>query len=337
MLCGRGADARPPAPALLVVPASLLGNWRAEAARFAPSLKLCFLHPAENDRETLAEIASAPAEHLAAADLAITTYTMLCAADLARRAALAAGDPGRGAGDPQSGDAPEPGREKAGGGRPHRPDRHAGGEPAGRPRGRCSTSSIPVLLGSRTVFASFVKKLQARPAQPFAPLRRLVSPYILRRLKTDPQHHRLISPRRPRPTATASSPERRSGSTSTWWERCSAPWRPPRASSGADWCSARCCGSSRCATIPASSPAMPSTPPGASGKFLRLAELCEELAARQERVLIFTQYREIIDPLAEYAANPVRPRRAGAARRHGGGRAARRGRPLPGGTTDRRS
>jgi non-specific serine/threonine protein kinase len=40
--------------------------------------------------------------------------------------------------------------------------------------------------------------------------------------------------------------------------------------------------------------------PADSGKFLRLAEICEELAARQEKVLIFTQFREIIDPLATH-------------------------------------
>jgi len=40
--------------------------------------------------------------------------------------------------------------------------------------------------------------------------------------------------------------------------------------------------------------------PEASGKFRRLGELCEELAGRQEKVLIFTQFREIIDPLAEH-------------------------------------
>lgn len=36
----------------------------------------------------------------------------------------------------------------------------------------------------------------------------------------------------------------------------------------------------------------------ASGKFLRLAEICEEIASRQEKVLIFTQFREITEPLA---------------------------------------
>ena len=43
----------------------------------------------------------------------------------------------------------------------------------------------PGLLGSRKVFQSFVKSLQAREENPFAPLRQLVGPYILRRLKTD--------------------------------------------------------------------------------------------------------------------------------------------------------
>jgi non-specific serine/threonine protein kinase len=37
--------------------------------------------------------------------------------------------------------------------------------------------------------------------------------------------------------------------------------------------------------------------PDDSGKFLRLAELCEEIASRQEKVLIFTQYREMTAPL----------------------------------------
>jgi non-specific serine/threonine protein kinase len=42
--------------------------------------------------------------------------------------------------------------------------------------------------------------------------------------------------------------------------------------------------------------------PGRSGKFGRLRELCEELAARQEKALIFTQFREITEPLAAFLA-----------------------------------
>ena len=43
----------------------------------------------------------------------------------------------------------------------------------------------PGLLGSAKEFAAFTKRLAARPHRPFAPLRELVRPYILRRLKTD--------------------------------------------------------------------------------------------------------------------------------------------------------
>jgi non-specific serine/threonine protein kinase len=42
--------------------------------------------------------------------------------------------------------------------------------------------------------------------------------------------------------------------------------------------------------------------PGRSGKFARLAEICAELAERQERVLVFSQFREIVEPLADFLA-----------------------------------
>src|SRR5215831_13901895 len=78
LLCLRHEASAPrQAPSLLVIPASLLGNWRSEAVRFAPSLRLIFLHPAETDQHTLTQIAVSPATHLADADLIITTYTML--------------------------------------------------------------------------------------------------------------------------------------------------------------------------------------------------------------------------------------------------------------------
>ena len=63
--------------------------------------------------------------------------------------------------------------------------------------------------------------------------------------------------------------------------------------------------------------------PADSGKFQRLREICEELAERQEKVLVFTQFREITEPLAEHPGGRLRPARAGAARRDAGGQAAR--------------
>ena len=39
-----------------------------------------------------------------------------------------------------------------------------------------------------------------------------------------------------------------------------------------------------------------------SGKFARLGELCESIAARQDKVLVFTQFREMTAPLSGYLA-----------------------------------
>ena len=56
------------APALVVVPTSLMGNWQAEAARFAPGLRVLLLHG--KDRKTLFD-------QVDTADLVLTTYALL--------------------------------------------------------------------------------------------------------------------------------------------------------------------------------------------------------------------------------------------------------------------
>ena len=62
--------------------------------------------------------------------------------------------------------------------------------------------AVPVCLtlsGSRSAFQCCIERLQAREEKPFAPLRQLVGPYILRRLKTD----RAIASDLPEKTETA--------------------------------------------------------------------------------------------------------------------------------------
>jgi non-specific serine/threonine protein kinase len=39
-----------------------------------------------------------------------------------------------------------------------------------------------------------------------------------------------------------------------------------------------------------------------SGKFLRLVEICDEIASRQEKTLVFTQFREMAEPLSNVLA-----------------------------------
>src|SRR6185436_20075590 len=58
-------------PHVLGAPASLLGNWTAELARFAPSLRALVAHPSAMPA---AELTAARAPDLAGVDLVITSY-----------------------------------------------------------------------------------------------------------------------------------------------------------------------------------------------------------------------------------------------------------------------
>ena len=296
----RDGASRPGAPSILVVPASLLGNWRDEASRFAPSLKLRFLHPAETDRQTLADIAAAPEAHLAETDLVVTTYAMLVRqswlAGVSWRLVIL--DEAQAIKNPAT--------------RQSRAVRKLPGA------ARIALTGTPVenrlgdlwalfdflnpgLLGSRKVFQSFVKSLQAREENPFEPLRRLVGPYILRRLKTDPE----IIGDLPEKTETA----RYCNLTRTQVKLYGQVVRTMKREMESAVDIARrgvvlrsLLRLKQVCNHPSQLLGDGEFRPVDSGKFLRLAEICEELAERQEKVLVFTQFREIIDPLADHLA-----------------------------------
>ena len=300
LLLGERCDGarQPRAPSLLVVPASLLGNWRDEAARFAPSLKLRFLHPAETDRQTLADIAAAPEAHLADADLVVTTYAMLVRqtwlAEVSWR--LVVLDEAQAIRNPGT-----------------RQSRAVRKLPAAA---RIALTGTPVenrladlwalfdflnpgLLGSRAVFQSFVKSLQAREENPFAPLRQLVGPYILRRLKTD----RAIIDDLPEKTETARYCCLTRAQVKLYGQVVRTMQREMESAVDIARRGVVLRSLLRLKQVcnhPSQLLGDAEYRPADSGKFLRLAEICEELAERQEKVLVFTQFREIIDPLAEH-------------------------------------
>jgi non-specific serine/threonine protein kinase len=68
----------PSGPALLVVPASLVANWKAEIGRFAPSLATFYVHPSETPAASLAMMTDAKRRDamLSGTDLVVTTYAM---------------------------------------------------------------------------------------------------------------------------------------------------------------------------------------------------------------------------------------------------------------------
>jgi SNF2-related domain/SNF2 Helicase protein len=170
-------------PSLLVAPASLLANWSGEAARFAPGLRTVIAHPSEMPAEHLRPTATAP-DDIADADLVITSYGTLARvpwlAETEWRLAIL--DEAQAIKNPAAKQTRAVKAVKAG-------TRIAlTGTPIENRLG--DLWSIfdfvnPGLLGTAKQFSGFVKSLSERPQNPYAPLRELVRPYILRRLKTD--------------------------------------------------------------------------------------------------------------------------------------------------------
>ena len=295
----QGRD-RTSSPSLLVLPASLLGNWRSEAARFAPSLRLCFLHPSETDRETLTKVAAAPGRHLANVDLVITTYAMLTRqpwlVEVDWRLVIL--DEAQAIKNPST-----------------RQSRTARKLSA---RGRIALTGTPVenrlgdlwalfdflnpgLLGSAKVFQSFVKQLQEREDNRFAPLRQLVGPYILRRLKTD----RRIIADLPEKTEMTGYCHLSKTQVKCYEQVVRAMERDLESADDRARRGVVLRALLRLKQVcnhPSQLLGDGDYHATDSGKFLRLADICQELAERQEKVLLFTQFREIIEPLAAHLA-----------------------------------
>ena len=293
------AEGRGDRPAILVLPASLLGNWKAELARFAPTLRALAVHPSEQSRQELAALGRAPRKALKGVHVVLTTYGML-----ARQKWLVETDWGLVVID-----------EAQAIKNPRARQTRAVKQLRGRARIALTGTPVenrlldlwsifdflcPGLLGSEARFRGFVKALEAREQERWAPLRNLVGPYILRRLKTDrsiiadlpektemksfcglakPQavlYARAVAELKEALDGGLGGIERR-GLVLSFLMRFKQICNHPSHWLGDD-----------------------AFDPGHSGKFERLRELAEEIASRQEKVLVFTQFREMTEPLSAF-------------------------------------
>jgi len=301
ILSGReGKLAKERKPSLLVVPASLLGNWRSEARRFAPSLMLTFLHPAETDRKALDRIARSPVDRLQETDVAVTTYAMLTRQDWLTRVSwrLVILDEAQAIRNPSTHQAKAVKKLAA--------DARVvlTGTPVENRLGDLWSLFDflnPGLLGSAGVFKSFVKTLEARDRDRFAPLRRLVGPYILRRLKTD---RAIIAdlPEKVETTQYCSLTKKQVGLYEQTVRRMREALETIEGIARRGLVLQTLMRLKQVCNHPSQFVGDADYAPADSGKFARLAEICEELAERQEKVLIFTQFREIIGALADHLA-----------------------------------
>ena len=280
---------------LLIAPASLLANWAAEIERFAPTLTAIIAHPSAMTRE---ELNALDRDRLAGVDLVITSYGSLLRvpALLATSWRLAILD--------------EAQAIKTPGAKQTRAAKQIDA------RARIALSGTPIenrlgdlwsifdflnpgLLGTGKAFSTFTKHLSSQPHNPYAPLRALVRPYILRRLKTDK-------------SVIADLPDKTEVRAYCHLTRKQAALYQQAVSELATELG-RAEGMKRRGVVLASLMRLkqicnhPSQWLGDgswneadSGKLARLREIAEVIAAKQEKAIVFTQFREMTPPLAAF-------------------------------------
>ena len=287
------------APALLIVPASLLGNWKTEISRFAPDLSFFLAHSSENDQAALAEFQKDPAQGGRSLDLVITTYanasrqqwpTLLTWSLVILDEAQAI----KNAGAAQTRSVkkiPCNGRIVL------------TGTPVENQLGDLWSLfdfCCPGLLGNAAQFKRHIKAVERSEApEGFGALRKLVRPYILRRMKTDPG----IAPDLPEKTEMRVECPLSRRQAAFYEKTLKNLGKSLKDSSGM----------ARRGLVLATMVHLKQICnhpdlflnndvflPEESGKFDRLMEVAEPIRDRQEKMLVFTQFQSMTQPLAQF-------------------------------------
>jgi SNF2 family DNA or RNA helicase len=295
----RLAGERRCAPSLLIVPASLLGNWKQEAARFAPGLSVCLVHGSEMSAEELRRRTLDPEAGFADCDLVVISYGMVRRQAWLKqvRWSLIILD------EAQAIKNSETAQTKAVKGLKSERRLVMTGTPIENHVGElwslfdfCS----PGLLGSVAEFRRYLKRLSEQgDGQAYAGLRRLVQPYILRRQKTDPEISRDLPEKiemRAECGLTAQQAALYAGVVSDLkrqLKQVDGIQRRGLVLSSLLQFKQIC-------NHPAQFLEEGEYLPEHSAKFERLRQLCEPIRARQEKVLVFTQFQSLCEPLSEF-------------------------------------
>jgi len=286
-------------PALLVLPTSLLANWQTELARFAPSLRCLFLHSSQFNKYAMVAMAEDPAA-LNNIDVVLTTYGTLIRQEWLQQQhwQLLVLDEAQAIKNPTSRQTKAVKQIKA----------DARIALTGTPIENNLTDlwSLfdflnPGLLGSSKRFKAFVKSLSQRESDQYAPLRNLVGPYILRRMKTD---RSIINdlPEKTELSAYCGLSKIQAAQYQHAVTELAAAIEDLDGMKRRGLVLAYLMRFKQICNHPSQLLRDGEYNPKQSGKFQRLAELCEEIASRQEKLLLFTQFREMTAPLADFLA-----------------------------------
>ncbi len=305
-------------PSLLVAPASLLANWGTELDQFAPELSTRVVHPSAMTAAALK--AFGPAE-TAGLDLVITSYGSLlrisALADIDWRFAIL----------DEAQAIKNPGAKQTRAAKALRAEARIvlTGTPVENHLG--DLWSIfdfinPGLLGSARQFSLYAKGLAGRSNNPYGPLRELVRPYILRRMKTDKA---VISdlPDKTEVNAWCNLSRRQAALYEQAVRELEEALQDAQGMERKGQVLAMLMRLKQICNHPSQWLNDHGWAEQDSGKLTRLREIAEVAAARQEKMLLFTQFREATEPLAGFLAGvfgrpalvlhgqtPVRQRRA---------------------------
>ena len=293
-----------PLPVLIVMPASLLANWKAEAARFTPDLRVGVLHSSGMREEGKGKREEGKGEwekeeYLRQFDLVLTTYGQFTRMEKLRKLPFAAviADEAQAIKNPGSGQSKALRSVVS-------PRRLAltGTPVENRMSDLWSIFDFinPGLLGSLKSFQNATAK-----SNDFSVVRKLTRPFILRRLKTDKS---IIADLPDKTEIDVSTPL--SQKQALLYERTVEELRKALEEVKGDGSEMKRKGLvlaymlrfKQICDHPSLYLGTEAYKPDDSGKFIVLGERAAEVASRQEKMLVFTQYREMTDPLAEYLA-----------------------------------
>ncbi len=276
-------------PTLLIIPASLIGNWKIEIDRFAPSLKYRIAHSSGNGILCPSSVDF---------DVLIATYGSVGKMEWLynQHWDLIIAD------EAQAIKNPSAKKTKA--------------IKALKSKHRLALTGTPIenhlsdlwslfdfvsqgLLGSAKDFEGFLKRKTKSGESPYAGLRTLVRPYILRRLKTDKN---VISDL-PDKTELKTYCSLSRGQAALYQRSVESLERDIKNVDGIKRRGLILSYLMRFKQIcnhPSQFVKDGKFLEADSGKFLRLKEICEIISKKQEKVLVFTQFKEMTEPLSHF-------------------------------------
>ncbi len=282
--------------ALIIAPASLLSNWQEELTRFAPQLTTVILHPYALSATELELMQRAPQRLLARAHVALTTYGMATRNALLARCEFPALVLDEAQAIKNAASQRTQAIQKLGLQSPRRVA--LTGTPVENGLGELRTLFEflnPGLLGGEKEFSAFVRDM----GSDYTPLRRLVRPFLLRRLKSDPALLPELPGKTEQPAWCLMTPEQ-TRLYACEVENLQTVIHEPDPQTRLALILPLLGRFKQICNHPAQYTGEQFYDPALSGKMSRLGHLAREIAAAGDCCLVFTQYRTLIEPLHDF-------------------------------------